>query len=81
MNASMRSSHGNAYFTGFGKNKRIVLFDTLAETLSADQAKGVLAHEMGHLKHKHIMKSLVISTVFMFIGFYLVKFFNLSKTS
>jgi STE24 endopeptidase len=72
MNASLRSSHGNAYFTGFGNNRRIVLFDTLAQTLSPLQAKAVLAHEMGHLKYKHIIKSLVISTVLLFIGFYVM---------
>lgn len=68
MNASLRSSHGNAYFTGFGKNKRIVFFDTLLKTLDNNEVEAVLAHELGHLKHKHILKSLIISIVFTFIG-------------
>jgi len=72
MNASLRSSHGNAYFTGFGKNKRIVFFDTLIESLEADEVIAVLAHELGHFKKKHILKSIMIGTVSMFIGFYIL---------
>ena len=68
MNASIRSSHGNAYFTGLGKNKRIVFFDTLLTTLNNNEVEAVLAHELGHLKHKHILKSMIISIVFTFIG-------------
>lgn len=69
MDASKRSAHGNAYFTGFGKNKRIVFFDTLLNTLSPEEAEAVLAHELGHFKRKHIIKSLIMSLVFSFIGF------------
>lgn len=69
MNASIRSSHGNAYFTGLGKNKRIVFFDTLLKTLNNNEVEAVLAHELGHLKHKHILKSMIISIFFTFIGF------------
>tara|TARA_B100001971_G_scaffold215182_1_gene259127 strand:+ start:69892 stop:71139 length:1248 start_codon:yes stop_codon:yes gene_type:complete len=72
MNASLRSSHGNAYFTGFGKNKRIVFFDTLLKTLSTEEVIAVMAHELGHLKHKHIIKSLMKSIVFLYIGFYIL---------
>lgn len=72
MDASRRSTHGNAYFTGFGKNKRIVFFDTLLKDLKADQVIAVLAHELGHLKHKHILKSLIISCVVIFIGFFVL---------
>lgn len=72
MNASLRSSHGNAYFTGFGKNKRIVFFDTLLKSLTHSEVIAVLAHELGHLKKKHIMKSMVMSTVFTGVGFYLL---------
>ena len=72
MNASIRSSHGNAYFTGFGKNKRIVFFDTLIETLSKNEVLAVLAHELGHFKKKHILKSIIIGTISMFIGFYIL---------
>ncbi len=70
MNASLRSSHGNAYFTGFGKNKRIVFFDTLLKTLNANEVVAVLAHELGHLKKKHIMKSICISSLLMLLGLY-----------
>lgn len=69
MDGSRRSSHGNAYFTGFGKNKRIVFFDTLLESLSPKQIEAVLAHELGHFKHKHIVKGLVVSLTTTLIGF------------
>jgi STE24 endopeptidase len=72
MNASLRSSHGNAYFTGFGKNKRIVFFDTLLKTLTNNEVMAVLAHELGHLKKKHILKSLFRGIIFMGIGFYIL---------
>ena len=69
MDASKRSSHGNAYFTGFGKNKRIVFFDNLIKTLEADEVEAVLAHELGHFKKKHVLKGLAKSLIFSFIGF------------
>lgn len=69
MDGSRRSGHGNAYFTGFGKNKRIVFFDTLLEKLSADEVEAVLAHELGHFKRKHILKQLVASSAISLIGF------------
>lgn len=72
MDASRRSSHGNAYFTGFGKSKRIVFFDTLLKTLSPGEVFSILAHELGHLKLKHIPKSLVASVVLSFLGFALM---------
>ena len=56
MDGSKRSSHGNAYFTGFGKTKRIVFFDTLIERLTPAEIEAVLAHELGHFKRKHIYK-------------------------
>lgn len=56
MDGSKRSSHGNAYFTGFGKTKRIVFFDTLIERLTPPEIEAVLAHEIGHFKRKHIVK-------------------------
>ena len=56
MDGSKRSSHGNAYFTGLGKTKRIVFFDTLIERLSPPEIEAVLAHELGHFKRKHIAK-------------------------
>lgn len=56
MDGSRRSSHGNAYFTGFGKTKRIVFFDTLLSHLSAPEIEAVLAHELGHFKRRHVIK-------------------------
>ena len=61
MDGSKRSAHGNAYFTGFGKARRIVFFDTLLARLTPDEIIAVLAHELGHFKHKHILKRLVFS--------------------
>lgn len=59
MDGSKRSSHGNAYFTGFGKSKRIVFFDTLLKQLEPGEIEAVLAHELGHFKHKHVLKRIV----------------------
>lgn len=61
MDGSKRSAHGNAYFTGIGKSKRIVFFDTLMEDLDHDQIEAVLAHELGHFKRKHIAKRLLVT--------------------
>lgn len=61
MDAGKRSSHANAYFTGFGKRKRIVLYDTLIRQLSTEEIVAVLAHEIGHNKRKHIVKRIVVS--------------------
>jgi STE24 endopeptidase len=63
MDGSKRSAHGNAYFTGFGKSRRIVFFDTLLAKLTPTEIEAVLAHELGHFKHKHIIKRLVMSLV------------------
>jgi len=68
MDGSSRSGHGNAYFTGMGKNKRIVFFDTLLEKLNVYEVEAVLAHELGHFKHGHIKKRLIESTVLSFVG-------------
>jgi len=68
MDGSKRSAHGNAYFTGFGKTKRIVFFDTLLERLSIDEVEAVLAHELGHFKHRHVVKRIVL-TFAMSLGF------------
>lgn len=59
MDGSKRSGHGNAYFTGFGSNKRIVFFDTLLDSLDPPEIEAVLAHELGHFKLKHIQKRLL----------------------
>ena len=63
MDGSKRSGHGNAYFTGFGTQKRIVFFDTLLRTLDSDEIEAVLAHELGHFKHKHVIKRIVTMTL------------------
>ncbi len=63
MDGSTRSAHGNAYFTGFGKTKRIVFYDTLLAKLTIPQMEAVLAHELGHFKHKHIVKRIVTLAV------------------
>ena len=77
MDGSKRSSKSNAFFTGFGANKRIVLFDTLIERHSHDELLAVLAHEMGHYKKKHIHKSIVLSLINSFVMlFVLSKFMN-----
>lgn len=60
MDGSKRSAHANAYFTGFGKNRRIVLFDTLINQLSPSQLEAVLAHEIGHYQCKHLQKRLIL---------------------
>jgi len=61
MDGSRRSNHGNAYFTGFGKTKRIVFFDTLLARLDPSEIEAVLAHELGHFKHRHVIKRIVVS--------------------
>jgi len=68
MDGSKRSAHGNAYFTGFGKTKRIVFFDTLLSRLSASEIEAVLAHELGHFKRHHVLKRIVF-TFALSLGF------------
>ena len=60
MDGSKRSNHGNAYFTGFGDNKRIVFFDTLLERLAPPEVEAVLAHELGHFRRRHVLKRIVL---------------------
>lgn len=69
MDASKRSAHGNAYFTGFGKAKRIVFFDTLLEKHSLDEIESILAHELGHFKYGHVRQMILQAAVIAFIGF------------
>ncbi len=78
MDGSRRSSHGNAYFTGFGKNKRIVFFDTLLTQLDPAETEAVLAHELGHFKHKHILKRLLSMSIMTLGGFALLGWLNTS---
>jgi len=68
MDGSKRSAHGNAYFTGFGRTKRIVFFDTLLERLSGNEIEAVLAHELGHFKRRHVLKR-IVATFAMSLGF------------
>lgn len=68
MDGSARSSHGNAYFTGFGSSKRVVFFDTLLERLNADEIEAVLAHELGHFRHHHVIKRIALMFFVSFIG-------------
>ena len=68
MDGSTRSTHGNAYFAGFGASRRIVLFDTLIEEMNADEVCSVLAHELGHYRLNHIKKRLVILALLTFAG-------------
>ena len=72
MDGSKRSAHGNAYFTGFGKARRIVFFDTLLNKLNGPEIEAVLAHELGHFKHKHIIKRMVSSFLIALVFFALL---------
>jgi STE24 endopeptidase len=72
MDGSRRSGHSNAFFTGFGRFRRIVLFDTLVEQLSALELESVLAHEIGHYKLGHIPRMLVLSAVSTLAGFWVL---------
>ena len=67
MDGSKRSSHGNAFFAGFGAAKRIVLFDTLVSRLQPAEVEAVLAHELGHYKLRHIVKGMILSWAFSFV--------------
>ncbi len=68
MDGSKRSSHGNAYFTGIGKNKRIVFFDTLLKGMEDQEVEAILAHELGHFHHKHIRKHMITSFTISLLG-------------
>jgi STE24 endopeptidase len=75
MDSSKRSSKSNAFFTGFGRHKRIVLFDTLIEKHTVQELVAVLAHEMGHYKKRHILQTLIIGIIEMGVMFYLLSVF------
>ncbi|WP_456446951.1 M48 family metallopeptidase [Thiolapillus sp.] len=68
MDGSKRSAHGNAYFSGFGRNKRIVFFDTLLEGLTGDEIEAVLAHELGHFKYHHVIKGMLVMALVSLLG-------------
>lgn len=75
MDGSRRSSKSNAFFTGFGKNKRIALFDTIINQLTANELVAVLAHEMGHYKKKHILQSMIVGILQSGLMLFLLSFF------
>ena len=79
MDGSRRSSKSNAFFTGFGKNKRIALFDTLIEKHTVGELVAVLAHEIGHYKKKHILKGMIISIEHSGVLFYLLSIFIFNR--
>jgi STE24 endopeptidase len=68
MDGSLRSAHANAYFTGIGRNKRIVFFDTLLSRIEAPEIEAVLAHELGHFRLHHVRQRLLASVVLSFAG-------------
>ena len=72
MDGSKRSAHANAYFTGFGAAKRVVFYDTLLKQLDPAEVDAVLAHELGHFKHKHIVKRIAVMFAISLIGFALL---------
>lgn len=72
MNGSLRSSHGNAFFGGFGKTKRIIFFDTLLEKLTHKEIEAVIAHELGHFKMNHVKKFMAIMITILFISLYVL---------
>ncbi len=71
IDGSKRTTHSNAYFTGWGRQKRIVLYDTLMDSLTTEEIVGILAHEIGHYKHRHIVKSLFVGLLTTLVTFYL----------
>ncbi len=72
MDGSKRSAHGNAYFTGFGRSKRIVFFDTLLDKLAPGEVEAVLAHELGHFKRRHIWKRIVVMSALSLVFLWLL---------
>jgi STE24 endopeptidase len=72
MDGSTRSAHANAYFTGFGASKRVVFYDTLLRQLNAGEVEAVLAHELGHFKHRHVLKRMATMFALSLAGFALL---------
>ena len=72
MDGSRRSAHSNAFFTGFGRFRRIVLFDTLVERLDPSELEAVLAHEIGHYRRGHVPRTLALSAIMLLAGFWVV---------
>lgn len=71
MDASKRTSHANAYFAGIGESRRIVLYDTLLQQLHDEEIEAVLAHEIGHMKHQHILREMYVGGAFQLFGFFI----------
>ena len=76
MDGSKRSAHANAYFTGFGASKRVVFYDTLLAQLSPPEVDAVLAHELGHFKHRHVFKRIVAMFALSLVGFFTLGWFS-----
>ena len=72
MDGSKRSAHANAYFTGFGAAKRVVFYDTLLARLTEAEVDAVLAHELGHFKHKHVIKRIALMFSLSLMGFWMI---------
>jgi STE24 endopeptidase len=79
MDGSKRSGHSNAFFTGFGRFRRIVLFDTLIAQLTPEELEAVVAHEIGHYRRGHIPKMLAVSAVTMLAGFWVIAWLSASR--
>ena len=80
VDGSKRSAHSNAYFSGFGKSKRIALFDTLVEQLDDNEILAVIAHEVGHYKLKHIHSGIILSSIQTGIMFFILSFFIMNES-
>ncbi len=74
MDGSKRTSHANAYFTGIGKNKRIIFFDTLIKGMSDNEVQAILAHELGHYHHQHVIKHMISSFITSLLGLVLLSY-------
>ena len=79
VDGSKRSAHSNAYFSGFGKSKRIALFDTLMDQLDDNEILAVIAHEVGHYKLKHIHSGIILSSIQTGIMFFILSFFIMNE--
>lgn len=79
MDGSRRSGHSNAYFTGLGKMRRIVLFDTLIEQMSVAEMESILCHEMGHYKKGHVVRMLIMQTLMLGAGLYILSLISRSE--
>jgi STE24 endopeptidase len=79
MDGSKRSAHSNAFFIGFGKFRHIVLYDTLIQQMSIEEFAAILAHEIGHCKHRHILTNLIIEGILALIGFGFLYYVSLTE--